>query len=836
MSEEEKAKLVTNYFLDKEKESSKNQTKEDNVETSKKDNSQKEEQTDSSTYLRANGESLDDPLAIRSCKNEQNRDIIENGRLGSYDGYGNYIFIPEIRQELVEIPKLVYNTSVVEDKTTYDLRAKIPIFGDLYFKLKINKYEAKLVLIENVSREAGQYVEVYEELVDSIALSPKTPVSLERIFSYFHIFIDYDDYGMKYEEYCGFENILLKKVYMGLLAKEVKPLVAVDEHECYLQMMEILEESGKYGEKIKKEFITRLRDRKQVFDIKEEFSYDRAINEVLLSSIDMATTKEDKENPKTSAIYNKLINVRNKNLAKYIKQAEKKVDEKYVENVKDRAVKSFIQKNYDKSKDIKLEYVSKLSFTNRKERKEELEKIKKEKHNIEKPLMKQLTKAKQEQEQVAQQEQVEKQQETEEKPLTKEEKIAQIIEKKEKQKEEPAKEPAKEPQKDTKSGTKEPSKSGNSKSGGKSEKVKPSTAQKDKTNAKKQPGGSSKDKGGSGKSNDKGKGGGGSPNKGKSGSPSNKGKSGGSSNKGGRGGSGGGSPNKEKNKDKKGKDKNNTKQGFISDPKIQLGLLKKEQEQQQKQREKIAQNVKQAQGQGKNDNTRAPISSIINAGKQEVKINNGKVTKQEEPKEQLSRIGKGKVEDQSKERDQANKDKETKGQGKTNQANNGQGKTDQEIKDQTQVGNKETETPQPTQAPKQGPEAEISINSFEDEVEETVFANSTTKNQEINAGLGENKNPKGKNGGNSNTVEEEQKKESRLIIEHLTENINDQGDGSKPVVQEKVFAEEEKDNSGVEEKQSSRATDPGHVNINQNPSSKNDEDKGKEPEDEFGLR
>ena len=779
MSEEEKAKLVTNYFLDKEKESSKNQTKEDDVKTSKKDNSQKEEQTDSSTYLRANGESLDDPLAIRSCKNEQNRDIIENGRLGSYDGYGNYIFIPEIRQELVEIPKLVYNTSVVEDKTTYDLRAKIPIFGDLYFKLKINKYEAKLVLIENVSREAGQYVEVYEELVDSIALSPKTPVSLERIFSYFHIFIDYDDYGMKYEEYCGFENILLKKVYMGLLAKEVKPLVAVDEHECYLQMMEILEESGKYGEKIKKEFITRLRDRKQVFDIKEEFSYDRAINEVLLSSIDMATTKEDKENPKTSAIYNKLINVRNKNLAKYIKQAEKKVDEKYVENVKDRAVKSFIQKNYDKSKDIKLEYVSKLSFTNRKERKEELEKIKKEKHNIERPLMKQLTKAKQEQ---VKQEQAEK-------PLTKEEKIAQIIGQKEKQKEEPTKEPAKEPQKDTKSGTKEPSKSGNSKSGGKSEKVKPATAQKDKTTAKKQPGGSSKDKGGSGKSNDKGKGGGGSSNKSKSGSSSNK-------------------------------EKKNNKV-FNSDPAAQLGLLKKGQAQQQKQKEKIAQNVKQAQGQGKNDNTGVPISSITNAGKQEVKINNGKVKTLKEAQEQLSRIGKGKVEGQSEERDQANKDKE----------NNGQGKTDQEIKDQTQVENKETETPQPTQAPEQG-------SNLEDEFEIDEKNSGKDKNLDANdMVVVENKNPEGKNGENSNpVVAEEQKKERRQIIESLTENINDQGEGSKPVVHEKVFTERGKDNSGVAEEQLLRATDTGFDNINQNPISKNNEDKDKEHEDEFGLR
>lgn len=486
MSEEEKSKAVSDYFLNKQIDTSQKNI-EEKVDENKKDETFS---NDFPIYLRTNGETLDDPFAIKSCKNEQNRDIIENGRLGSYDRYGNYVFIPEIRQELVEMPKLVYNTSIVEDKTTYDLRARIPIFGDLYFKLKINKYEAKLVLIENVTREAGQYVEVYEELVDSIALSEKEPISQKAIFTLFHIFESDDDYGMEYEGYYGFENILLKKIYMGLLAKEIKQLVAVDEHECYQEMIEIIEASGEYGERIKKEFLTRLRDRRQIFDIKEEYVYDRAINEVLLSSIDVATTPKDKENPKTRVVYDKLINVRNKNLAKYIKQAEKQVDEKYVEDVKDRAVQSFVQKNYEKSKEIKLEYVSRLSFTNKKEKKAELDKIKKEKHIVEKPLMKQLTKAKQEQEQVAQQEQVEKQQETEEKPLTKEEKIAQIIEKKEKQKEEQAKEKKKEPSKGPKESEKKTEKkqekSGEKKSDKKNDKkVKPATAQKEKSNSPK---------------------------------------------------------------------------------------------------------------------------------------------------------------------------------------------------------------------------------------------------------------------------------------------------------------------------------------------------------------
>ncbi len=394
-----------------------------NSASAKSNDEAKKDENAEFSYSRTNGESIVDPFAVKSCKNEQNRDIIENGRLGSYDEYGNYLFIPEIRQELIEIPKLIYNTAIKDGRTTYDLRAIIPIFGDMYFKLRINKYEAKLLLIENVTREAGQYVEVYEELVDSIALSETEPVSTDVIFTLFHIYEDDDDYGMEFDAYYGFENILLKKIYMGLLANEIKDLTASDEHACYLEMMEIIEESGEYGERIKKEFLTRLKDRRQIFDIKDEYSYDRAVNEILLSSVDIATTKEDKENPKTRAVYNKIINVRNKNLAKYIEQAEERVDENYVKNVEERAVKSFIEKNYERAKEVKLEYLDKLTFVSKKE-KEKIAKseTKREKHTLDKPLMKQL---------IAQ-----KKKEEEKKPLTKEEKIAQIVDKKKEEKKE----------------------------------------------------------------------------------------------------------------------------------------------------------------------------------------------------------------------------------------------------------------------------------------------------------------------------------------------------------------------------------------------------------------
>lgn len=431
------------------------------------------------SYFRTNGETIVDPFAVKSCKNEQNRDIIENGRLGSYDEYGNYLFIPEIRQELIEIPKLIYNTAIKDGRTIYDLRAIIPIFGDMYFKLRINKYEAKLLLVENVTREAGQYVEVYEELVDSIALSEKEPVSTDVIFTLFHIYEDDDDYGMEFDAYYGFENILLKKIYMGLLSNEIKDLTASDEHGCYLEMMQIIEESGEYGERIKKEFLTRLKDRRQIFDIKDEYAYDRAVNEILLSSVDIATTKEDKENPKTRAVYNKIINVRNKNLAKYIEQAEERVDENYVKNVEERAVKAFTQKNYERAKEVKLEYLDKLTFVSKKEKIAKSE-TKREKHKLDKPLMKQLT--------------AQKKKEEEKKPLTKEEKIAQIVEKKKEEKKEVKKvTPAKAQKAKAKSKSKAKSKKGAKKKGGAKVKSKSKVKKADPKKAKKADGKLKKD-------------------------------------------------------------------------------------------------------------------------------------------------------------------------------------------------------------------------------------------------------------------------------------------------------------------------------------------------------
>ena len=371
-----------------------------------------EEEKNDFAYKRDNGEDIVDPVAIRSCKDEQNRDIIENQRLGSYDKYGNYILIPEIRQELINIPKLVYNTREEENCKIFDLSAKIPLFDNLYFKLKISNIEAVLYLTETITREAGEYVEVYEEIVDSLSLQEeKIPQSI--IFRTFNIF-DNDDYGKEFEDFYGFENILIRKIYLSLLAKELLEETDEEEQESFKLMLETLKNGGEYGQKVLQEFMKRLSDRKEVFDINNTGEYNRATNEILLSATDMVTTEKDLKNENSKNVYLKVINIRNRNISKHIKNAQQKVDEKYVKEATNKATRAFLERNQDKENEVKLQFQDKLS--------KKVIKKNQEKRELKEPIVKQLV-AKKKAEQTLQ---AKKEQEQEKKAETKEQKIKEI--------------------------------------------------------------------------------------------------------------------------------------------------------------------------------------------------------------------------------------------------------------------------------------------------------------------------------------------------------------------------------------------------------------------------
>lgn len=292
-------------------------------------------------YTRKNGENLIDPDIIALCKLEQNRDIIENTRLGSYDKFGNYVFLPDIRFELINIPKFIYHFSQIQGKKVFDIKTTIPLFGELFFTLKISQNEAVLYLVETVTRELGNYVEVYEEVIDALVLSDQTPLRTEDIFAIFHIYENDDDQDKETLFIYDYHNILIRKIYLSLLSKELTEATQEEESDMFFEMISFLKDGGEYGKKVLNIFMARLKERPEIFEIDTSVKYKKAINEVLLSALDVATTPQDKEDINTKKIYLSVLNARNKDVEKHIETAHKKIEKNYVLTVATSAIKDF---------------------------------------------------------------------------------------------------------------------------------------------------------------------------------------------------------------------------------------------------------------------------------------------------------------------------------------------------------------------------------------------------------------------------------------------------------------------------------------------------------------
>ena len=368
----------------------------------------KEEQKE---YIRQNGENLTNKQAIESCKHEQNRDIIDNCRLGSYDRFGNYIIVPAIREELLSMPKIIYAQQKQKEKLIFDIKSLIPLFGDIFFKLVITKEEVTFFLVETVRREAGDYVEVYEELLDNSPLSKDEEVPLSLILRTYNIYKEDDeDYGKRMFSAFDFMNILTRKVYLSLLSKELYDIAEFDDKKAFEEMIDILKNSGEYGERVLDVFAERLKARPEIYDLTSSKQYNKAVLEILLSSIDIATTQEDKENFEIREIYFKLLGVRNRNIEQYLRDANQNIDEEYITKVVQRATKYFLQDEEEKEDKILLDFMDKISPLQ----------SRKDKRKLDKPILKQGLEERKEAERLAQLA-------LEEKPANKDEVIKQIL-------------------------------------------------------------------------------------------------------------------------------------------------------------------------------------------------------------------------------------------------------------------------------------------------------------------------------------------------------------------------------------------------------------------------
>ncbi len=259
-------------------------------------------------------EFVTDAVTIMECREERSRDIIDNGRLGTYDNYGNYIILDSIKEELIRLPKVVTLTSASASfaggNDEYEAKGNIPIFGDVKFKLVVNNNSATFFLIEKVNREAGGFLEIYEEKLETIDLR-KEALDLPFIFSYFNITNEDVDLSQKWKD-LNIPNILTRKVYLASLSKKIKENSnQVTEEQAFNQMVDMLKDGGDYGKKILDALDERMRQKGEFAVFKGTNAYGKALNDVLLGTIHYVNSLEPELSLENKELYLTLLEMRN---------------------------------------------------------------------------------------------------------------------------------------------------------------------------------------------------------------------------------------------------------------------------------------------------------------------------------------------------------------------------------------------------------------------------------------------------------------------------------------------------------------------------------------------
>ena len=302
-------------------------------------------------------EFVTDGVTIMGCREERSRDIIDNGRLGTYDAYGNYKILDSIKEELIRLPKVVTLTGASESFASgndeYEARANIPIFGDIKFKLVVNNNAATFFLIEKVSRDAGGYLEIYEEKLETIDLR-KEALDLPFIFSYFNITNGDIDLGQKWKD-INIPNILTRKVYMAALSKKIKENSnQVTEEQAFNQMVDMLKDGGEYGQTILDRLDERMKQKGEFAVFRGTNAYGKALNDILLGTIHLVNSEQPELSLENKQLYYELLEIRNNTTKDILKEARDELSNADVELAVEKI--NQLMKSGDLDEDLILDY------------------------------------------------------------------------------------------------------------------------------------------------------------------------------------------------------------------------------------------------------------------------------------------------------------------------------------------------------------------------------------------------------------------------------------------------------------------------------------------------
>ena len=248
---------------------------------------------------------------IKLCQNETDRDVIEGARLGYYDEFDRYIVPNEIRQELLDMPKIITGKTFDEQGTEIlDLFSPIPLFDGIKFKLTIGEKESVLYLIEEVFDEEQMVANIFEEMLDVIPLSLENRLPNEIIFANYHI-IDGDEDDAK-ELVFDIENILIRKIYLTLLARQIRDIDGLETEETFNKIMDVLKEGGEYGLEILADFAEEMKTHQEIYNITSQKQYQKKVTGLLMASVEKVSTKARLEDPKNNETSRKIKKLRNK--------------------------------------------------------------------------------------------------------------------------------------------------------------------------------------------------------------------------------------------------------------------------------------------------------------------------------------------------------------------------------------------------------------------------------------------------------------------------------------------------------------------------------------------
>ena len=298
-------------------------------------------------YTRPNGDDImGNENLIDNIRDEQSRDIIDNCRVGNYDNRGNYVIDADIIKELIGMNKYIdrkaFEKVINENKSEieFKLTGNIPLFGEMEFRLVVTKFDARLYLIEEVFREGGGYLETYGEKIADYVSDREEKDDLANIFTLFNISVideDDEDGGKKFkDEDNDVDKLLVRKIYLSLLAKNLVDYTAAEEKESFDKIVGILKEKGgEYGKRVLKNFIDRLERRPEIMGIKDKNGYNKALNDMLIGSLEVATTEEDMQDENIRKLFEEINGVRNKRTQDNINRAKQLVTAEQVKKIYD---------------------------------------------------------------------------------------------------------------------------------------------------------------------------------------------------------------------------------------------------------------------------------------------------------------------------------------------------------------------------------------------------------------------------------------------------------------------------------------------------------------------